>query len=173
MHSLPLRAILTRVGPAPPLGTTHALGPTHATPHLLSLFSVEIDRSRERERERERTRVRCFALAVARPRACSPRSTRHGARSDSHSRTTAPSCSAVLFKSPASFPRGERSWPFFSFFFSFSFVSLAFHASIAGRGVDSRAAAAVLIKLGVARVSHVEGGLESWRTRIDPNFPAY
>jgi len=41
------------------------------------------------------------------------------------------------------------------------------------RGIDSRFATQILIKLGFRNVRNVTGGLDAWRREADPTFPVY
>ena len=41
------------------------------------------------------------------------------------------------------------------------------------RGVDSAAAAGVLLQAGAPNVVNISGGLDAWRSQVDPNFPEY
>ena len=41
------------------------------------------------------------------------------------------------------------------------------------RGIDSRTATAELLKLGYSNACSVVGGLDAWRSSIDPQFPSY
>ena len=45
--------------------------------------------------------------------------------------------------------------------------------AICRRGVDSKAATALLLERGHKDVWSLEGGLEAWRAKIDPNVPQY
>ena len=44
---------------------------------------------------------------------------------------------------------------------------------ICRRGIASHAATQRLIALGVTNVLNIRGGLDAWRSQVDPNFPEY